>query len=140
MGWEISGIMEWSGKFLIYAGVSHDADHLPYQVADKIRKWLLPWDCYGCCYGWYRGMTVVVAMVGTMGWLWLLLWLVPWDDYGCCYGWYHGMTMVAAMVVAMVGVMVGVMGLLWLLLWRWRWPSGVIIMTITIAVAERSDG
>ena len=23
MGWEITGIMEWSGKFLIYAGVSH---------------------------------------------------------------------------------------------------------------------
>ena len=30
--------MEWSGKFLIYIGVSHNVDHFPYQVADKIRK------------------------------------------------------------------------------------------------------
>ena len=41
------------------------------------------------CYG--------IAMVGAMGWLWLLLWLllwlVPWDDYGWC----HGMAIVAAM-------------------------------------------
>ena len=31
MGWEITGIIEWSGKFLVYAGVSHYADHFPYQ-------------------------------------------------------------------------------------------------------------
>ena len=35
---------------------------------------------------------MVVAMVGTMGWLWLR----PWDGYGCG----HGIAMVAAMVVA----------------------------------------
>ena len=52
MGWEITGIMEWSGKFLVYAGVSHDADYLPYQVADKIRKLIA---------------AMVVAMVDAMG-------------------------------------------------------------------------
>ena len=38
MGWEIIGIMKWSGKFLVYAGVFHDADYFSYQVTDKIRK------------------------------------------------------------------------------------------------------
>ena len=38
-----------------------------------LRLWLLPWDGYGCCYGWYHGMAMVAAMVGTMGLLWLLL-------------------------------------------------------------------
>ena len=28
--WEITDIMEWSGKFLVYAGVSHDVDCFPY--------------------------------------------------------------------------------------------------------------
>ena len=53
-----------------------------------------------------RIMTRIAAMVGAMGWLWLL----PWDGYGCCYGCYygccHGMAMVAAMIITMVGVMV----------------------------------
>ena len=38
IGWEITNIMKWCGKFLIYAGVSHNVDYFPYQVADKIRK------------------------------------------------------------------------------------------------------
>ena len=38
MGWEITGIMEWSGKFLIYVEISHNADHFSYQVTNKIRK------------------------------------------------------------------------------------------------------
>ena len=70
-------------------------------------------------------------MVAAMGRLWLL----PWDGYGCCYGCCHGMAMVAAMVVAMVAAMVAAMGWLWLL----PWESGVIMMTIAIAMAERSD-
>ena len=95
MGWEISGIMKWSGKFLVYAGVFHNADYFPYQVADKIRKfelwlWLLLWDGYGCCYGYC---------------------------YGCCHGMAMVAAMVVAMVVAMVAAMVAAMGLLWLLLW-----------------------
>ena len=52
MGWEITDIMEWSRIFLIYAGVSHDADHFPYQVANKITKLI---------------DAMVVAMVGAMG-------------------------------------------------------------------------
>ena len=38
MGWEITDIMEWSEKFLIYVGIFHDIDYFSYQVADKIRK------------------------------------------------------------------------------------------------------
>ena len=53
--------------------------------------------CYGCYYGWYHGMTMVAAMVDTMG----LLWLIPWD----CYDWYHEIAMIAAMIVAIVDVM-----------------------------------
>ena len=36
--WEITRIIPWYGKFLTYAGVSHDADYFPYQMADKIRR------------------------------------------------------------------------------------------------------
>ena len=36
--------------------------------------------------------------------------------------------------------MVAVMGLLWLLLWLLPWESGVIIITIAMTMAERSDG
>ena len=43
--------------------------------------------------------------------------------------------MVVAMVIAMVAAMVAAMGLLWLL----PWENGVIIMTIAIAMTERSD-
>ena len=46
MGWDITGIMEWSGKFLIYAGVSHNVDHFPYQVTNKIRKFFLDTNIY----------------------------------------------------------------------------------------------
>ena len=28
--------------------------------------WLLPWDGYGCCYGWYHGMAMVAAMIVAM--------------------------------------------------------------------------
>ena len=38
MGWEITSIMKWSGKFLIYAGVFHNADYFLYQITNKIRK------------------------------------------------------------------------------------------------------